>query len=243
MGDPRLQHIAENFDHMKRDLNDTFRFHCTQCGKCCINREDILMSPQDVFKAAQALQMTPHDFVKLYCDCYLGSTSRMPIVRLMPRGSIKRCPLLKNRKCMIHDAKPAVCAMFPLGRAIRIDKKDAEKDKLPPMKVEYIIDDIDCGDNSETHTVKGWLESFGIPLNDEYFIEWQKTISLLSPRIQKLEKMLSDEVCDKLIDVLFIKLYLDYDMKADFFPQFVENAGDCVKMVKMVLALQNEEAV
>ena len=44
MGDPRLQHIAENFDHMKRDLNDTFRFHCTQCGKCCINREDILMS-------------------------------------------------------------------------------------------------------------------------------------------------------------------------------------------------------
>lgn len=51
------------------------------------------------------------------------------------------------------------------------------------------------------------------------------------------------EVCDKLIDVLFIKLYLDYDMKADFFPQFVENAGDCVKMVKMVLALQNEEAV
>ena len=52
MGDPRLQHIAENFDSMKRDINDTFRFHCTQCGKCCINREDILMSPQDVFKAA-----------------------------------------------------------------------------------------------------------------------------------------------------------------------------------------------
>ena len=38
---------------------------------------------------------------------------------------------------MIHDAKPAVCAMFPLGRAVRIDKEDAEKDELPPMKVEY----------------------------------------------------------------------------------------------------------
>lgn len=138
MGDPRLQHIAENFDSMKRDINDTFRFHCTQCGKCCINREDILMSPQDVFKAAQALQMTPHDFVQLYCECYLGSSSRMPIVRLQPRGSIKRCPLLKDRKCMIHDAKPAVCAMFPLGRAIRIDKEDAEKDELPPMKLSIL---------------------------------------------------------------------------------------------------------
>lgn len=72
MGDPRLQHIAENFDSMKRDMNDTFRFHCTQCGKCCINREDILMSPQDVFKAAQALQMTPHDFVPIILRVLFG---------------------------------------------------------------------------------------------------------------------------------------------------------------------------
>ena len=221
----------------------TFRFHCTQCGKCCINREDILMSPQDVFKAAQALQMTPHDFVQLYCECYLGSTSRMPIVRLQPRGSIKRCPLLKDRKCMIHDAKPAVCAMFPLGRAIRIDKEDAEKDELPPMKVEYIINPIDCGDFSETHTVKDWLESFGIPLEDEYFLKWQKTISMLSPRIQKLEKELDDNLMDKIISVMYIKLYLDYDLGIDFYPQFVKNADGCVEMLKMLLAMPNEEAV
>ena len=243
MGDPRLQHIAENFDSMKRDINDTFRFHCTQCGKCCVNREDILMSPQDVFKAANALQMTPHDFVQLYCECYLGSTSRMPIVRLQPRGSIKRCPLLKDRKCMIHDAKPAVCAMFPLGRAIRIDKEDAEKDELPPMKVEYIINPIDCGDFSETHTVKDWLESFGIPLEDEYFLKWQKTISMLSPRIQKLEKGLDDDLMDKIISVIYIKLYLDYDLGIDFYPQFVKNADGCVEMLKMLLAMPKEEAV
>ncbi len=241
--DPRLQHIAENFDNMKRDLNDTFKFHCNQCGKCCINREDILMSPQDVFKAAKALGTTPHEFVKSYCECYLGGTSRMPIVRLMPRGYIKRCPLLKDRKCMIHDAKPAVCAMFPLGRAIKMDSTSAEMDELPPMKVEYIINDIDCGDKSETQTVKGWLESFGIPLNDEYFIKWQQTITLLSTRLRKLEKSFSDNVFNKLVDVLFIKLYLDYDMENDFFPQFVESADECVNMIKMIVSLPDEEAV
>ena len=164
------------------------------------------MSPQDVFKAAKALQMTPHDFVQLYCECYLGCDSRMPIVRLLPRGSIKRCPLLKDRKCMIHDAKPAVCAMFPLGRAIRIDQEEAEKDELPPMKVEYIINPIDCGDFSETHTVKDWLESFGIPLNDEYFVQWHRSIALISPCIKKLEKTLDENLCNKLIDVIYIKL-------------------------------------
>ena len=144
---------------------------------------------------------------------------------------------------MIHDAKPAVCAMFPLGRAIRIDKEDAEKDELPPMKVEYIINPIDCGDFSETHTVKDWLESFGIPLEDEYFLKWQKTISMLSPRIQKLEKKLDDNLMDKIISVMYIKLYLDYDLGIDFYPQFVKNADGCVEMIKMLLAMPNEEAV
>ena len=144
---------------------------------------------------------------------------------------------------MIHDAKPAVCAMFPLGRAVRIDKEDAEKDELPPMKVEYIINPIDCGDFSETHTVKDWLESFGIPLEDEYFLKWQKTISMLSPRIQELEKKLDDNLMDKIISVMYIKLYLDYDLGIDFYPQFVKNADGCVEMLKMILAMPNEEAV
>lgn len=240
--DPRLQEIAENFEHMKCDVNDTFKFHCTQCGKCCINREDILMSPQDVFKAAKALQMPPADFVKLYCEAYLGGTSRMPIVRLLPKGSIRRCPLLKDRKCMIHDAKPAVCAMFPLGRAIRMDKDAAEKDESIEMNVEYIINDIECGDNSETHTVKEWLESFGIPLNDEYFIKWQRTVTLLSPRIQILEKKMETNMLDKLINVMFIKLYLDYDLELDFLPQFTKNADICVKTVKTILDMTKEDA-
>ena len=130
-----------------------------------------------------------------------------------------------------------------MGRAIRIDKEDAEKDELPPMKVEYIINPIDCGDFSETHTVKEWLESFGIPLEDEYFIKWQSTITLLSPRIQKLEKEMKPSLLNKLIDVLYIKLYLDYDMELDFFPQFVDNADECVNMLKMIMAIPNEEAV
>ena len=30
----------------------TFRFHCTQCGDCCRNREDILLTPYDLFRIA-----------------------------------------------------------------------------------------------------------------------------------------------------------------------------------------------
>ena len=46
----RLQHIVEHYDEMCIGTDEHFRFHCKQCGKCCINREDILLNPKDLYK-------------------------------------------------------------------------------------------------------------------------------------------------------------------------------------------------
>ena len=133
--DKRLQQIAENFENMTIGVDDKFRFSCKQCGKCCTDREDILLSPFDLFRAAKKLDMTPDEFVNEYCDSYVGDTSKMIIVRLMPRGSIKRCPLLRDRKCSIHDAKPMVCAMFPIGRGFKLDPKKPGAEQISAESV------------------------------------------------------------------------------------------------------------
>lgn len=119
--DQRLLHIAENLENMIIDPNEPFRFHCTQCGKCCEHREDILLNPQDLFRMAKFLKQSPADVVNHYCEVYIGPDSRIPIVRLLPEGPTKRCPFLVRNKCRIHEAKPTVCAMFPIGRAQRFD--------------------------------------------------------------------------------------------------------------------------
>ena len=137
--DKRLLEIAENFDKMKIGLDDKFRFSCKQCGKCCTEREDILLTPFDLFRLSKKLNMTPNDFVEKYGETYIGDSSRMVIVRLKPRGSIRRCPLLKDRKCSVHDAKPRVCAMFPIGRAFRLDPKKRGTDQISTDSIEYIF--------------------------------------------------------------------------------------------------------
>ena len=35
-----LEKMIENIESMTVGLDDTFKFHCDQCGKCCTNRED-----------------------------------------------------------------------------------------------------------------------------------------------------------------------------------------------------------
>lgn len=230
--DPRLKNIIDNFDTWKIGLDDSFQFHCTECGKCCINREDILLTPRDLFNASKSLDMTPPAFVHEYCECYIGQDSRLPIVRLQPRGSIKRCPLLKDRRCRIHLAKPAVCAMFPIGRAVALDKTSGNSSAISSGHVQYIINPIDCGDKSETHTVREWLTAFGIPVEDEYFLKWQGFIVEVSMFIREAEEKLSDELLDTLWKMIYVHAYLDYDSESDFMPQFERNTEDLLKAIR-----------
>lgn len=36
-----IKELKEQLGYEEIGLDDTFTFHCTQCGKCCIHREDI----------------------------------------------------------------------------------------------------------------------------------------------------------------------------------------------------------
>ena len=231
--DNRIKEIVENFDQIKIGLDDPFKFHCTMCGKCCINREDILLTPRDIYNMSKELGMQPGDFFHAYCENYIGSNSRMPIVRLKPRGSVQRCPLLKDRKCSVHKAKPVVCAMFPIGRGIRTEG-DVEKNTLAEYEIEYIFNDPGCGDNSETHTVREWLNEFGISIDDKFFLKWSNIIRELGAVFRKAEGKVKDSLMENVWTLTFVKLYLAYDMEKDFLPQFEENSEDLLALMQFM---------
>lgn len=121
------EEMFQDIESITVGLDDTFKFHCTQCGKCCTYRDDILLSALDLFKMAKALGMEPAHFFMRYCQSHIGSNSRVPIVRLQSVGSDGHCPLLKNNKCTVHKVKPSVCALFPMGRYLVADPKNRGK--------------------------------------------------------------------------------------------------------------------
>lgn len=56
-----------------------------------------MLNPKDLFNIAKALKLQPIDVVKQYCETFIRESSHFPIIRLKPQGSIKRCPLLKDK--------------------------------------------------------------------------------------------------------------------------------------------------
>lgn len=224
--DNRLKYIGEHLEEMLIGPDEKFRFHCTQCGKCCINREDILLNPKDLYNIAATLSISQEEAVERYCETYMGGTSRLPIVRLRPQGSIKRCPLLKDRKCMVHKAKPTVCAMYPLGRCLAISQDTMSRIETAELKPQFILNEVDCGDNAEEHTVREWLESFDIPVEDQYYIHWQRIAMLASKVIKGVEGSWTTHGLNMLLTLIYNVLYLGYDMDKEFEPQFEERAEE-----------------
>lgn len=232
--DARLKEIAENFEKLKIGMDEPFKFHCTMCGKCCIHREDILLTPKDLYNMSKELGTTPKEFVEQYCESYIGDTSRMPIVRLKPRGSVRRCPLLKDCKCSVHKVKPVACAMFPIGRALIFKAGEELPDRITADQVQYIFNKPDCGDDTETHTVREWLSAFGLSTEDEFFVKWQKTSMELGHIFRDIEKSACVKVMNMIWSAAYIGLYLRYDMEKEFLPQFEENTQQVTLVMRMI---------
>lgn len=221
--DERLKSIVENMDAMRIGLDESFKFHCRVCGSCCINREDILLSPKDICSMSKELGITTDDFFKKYCEVYIGNASRVPIVRLKPKGTDRRCPLLKKMKCRVHRAKPTICAMYPIGRCLVADDFQEGLKNVDESQIQYIYTNPQCGDDSEIHTVREWLESFGVPVQDEFFLKWQQTVLEMGNIFRKIEKSVSISIMEQVWTAAFVGLYLSYDLSKEFLPQFEEN--------------------
>ena len=223
--------LFRDLKSMTIGLDDTFKFHCDLCGKCCTHREDIILSPMDIFKMAKELKMTPVEFYHEYCVFNIGEHTRMPIVRLASEGKDTHCVLLKNHRCSVHKVKPAVCAMFPLGRYMSFEKDDYNAESIDTSKVKYLLQPPECGDESETHTVREWLSGFDIKLEDEAFVQWQKAISRFSNKFKELEKKQDMLTMMEIWFVVRVSLYLQYDTSKDFLPQFNYNVENLLKLL------------
>jgi len=215
-------------------LDDTFQFKCMGCGKCCKNREDILLNSRDLFNIAKKLGLTMAQALEKYCEVFIGPSSRIPVARLLPRGANRVCPFLDGTKCSVHDSKPAICAMYPLGRVVsgKNTSQGIHGGQLG-MQLQYTLAPVSCGRRKHKHTVRSWLEMFNIPIDDEFYLLWTDLIATLSAIITGLEERgLSERTLEAAWHGIIGAIYIGYDTEKDFLEQFKENRTKILRLLK-----------
>lgn len=87
---------------------DGLRFKCTGCGACCTGGPgNVWVDEEDIAKMSKLLNMSRDDFVKDFTHEVGGRLS------LIEHPINFDCIFLKNRKCLIYEARPKQCRAFP----------------------------------------------------------------------------------------------------------------------------------
>ena len=178
---------------------DSFDFNCTQCGKCCRNREDVILSGPDIYRVSGELGMMPNDFLKRYCEIYIGDASRVPICRLKPIGTDKHCLLLASNRCSVHNAKPTVCALFPLARVW--DKGGEAK---------YYVNATHGHTGGKRYKISEWLEQCNLPVEDEAGKLWNEIlvfcVTFMKENEMQMEPDVKQQVWNMMIQLMYLSL-------------------------------------
>lgn len=222
----KIMQNGEGFDKLMEnlmDLESEFQFKCHRCGKCCKHQDTILLTARDIFNIARKLGKTTAEVIHDIAETYIGKNSLIPVVHLLPKGPGESCPLLKDGLCTVHDCKPTVCALFPLGRVF-VNKKNDDGTVVPgDGEVKYILNDIDCGSITRKNTVRSWLARFGIPEEDPFFLLWNKTIMEQGDAVRRLKKLQTTQSYPSFFDLIwniqYNLLYIQYDTAKEFMPQ------------------------
>lgn len=204
--------IEEISDGRRYGLNDMVKADCQDCKgcwDCCTEMGDsILLDPLDVHQ----IRAGTGESVPRLLEERLGLTVVDGIVlpHLKLLGASKACGFLNEENgCSIHEFRPGLCRLFPLGRIYE------------NRSVQYFLQTRECRkQNRGKVKVKKWLGIPNAPQYQQYIVDWHYFLTDLQ---EEMEERRDEEFRKKENLRLLETFYLtDYDPEADFYSQFYD---------------------
>lgn len=125
----------------KLDRASPYSYTCGACGHCCRDKL-IQVNPYEVGLLAAHLGLSTTQCIAQYLDgIYLR------------RQTDGRCTFFSEEGCSVHPARPLVCRLYPLGRAVDASGAESFRHLLPHPQTK--------GSYSEGATVQDWIDSQG----------------------------------------------------------------------------------
>jgi len=102
--------------------NDEFHFTCSPdvpCFNACCHNLYQVLTPYDVLRLKNFLQLTSGDFLERYTQQAIGPETGLPVVSLRPdAANDMACPFVTPKGCRVYTDRPASCRIYPLARAV-----------------------------------------------------------------------------------------------------------------------------
>lgn len=204
--------LAEISDGKLYDVNDMAKLGCQDCAgcsACCRGMgSSIILDPLDVFRMGTKLNKSFEELLAEHLELNVVDGIILPNLKLA--GAEEACTFLSiEGRCSIHDSRPGICRLFPLGRYYE------------DHNYKYFLQINECQKANRTKVkISKWIDTKDYPLYREFILAWHYFLNDMEELIAgSAEEAFTKQCCMLILQAFYIK---KYDYTKDFYEQFAE---------------------
>lgn len=201
-----LEQISDGKLYELNDMAKVGCHDCQGCHECCTGMGDtILLDPYDVYRLSRGLGKSVDELMAGQIELHMEDGLILPNLRMS--DTTGACTFLNEEgRCSIHEYRPGICRLFPLGR-------NYEKEH-----VNYFVLKDECPARGKTKVkVSKWLSQENIKDYQKYLVDWHNLTKAMRQEILSSE----DEAYKQQTTMLFLQLFFMKPYESDdFYKEF-----------------------
>lgn len=190
---------------------------CEGCSDCCRGMgESIILDPLDGYRLKKGLGCAFETLLKNHLELHVVDGVILPNLKM---GEGEKCTFLnKEGRCSVHEFRPGICRMFPLGRYYENGS------------FRYFLQSRECPKrNKGKIRVSKWVDTPNLKQYEEYITKWHYFLEDVKTLT---ESQGDDQLTRDLNTYLLNSFYLSFDEEeADFYEQFWKKLAQIRKLM------------
>lgn len=217
-----LEEISDGRLYDKNDMVRAGCGDCKGCSACCHGMgESIILDPYDLWRLTTNLKVTAGELLREKLELHVVDGMILPNLRMNPATSA--CGFLNAEgRCGIHEYRPGICRLFPLGRYYEdpAEGEDTVKNISTGREAghfRYFLQIHECPMPNKTKVKVGkWMDTPQLDQYEGYIRTWHAFLETVEAQLPQMEEEQVKNVNLFVLKLFFLKPYEE----GDFYPQF-----------------------
>ena len=200
-----LREISDGKLYRSQDLVRADTGGCEGCSSCCRSMEQtIVIDPYDMYRFQKIEGFVLSDLLAGHARLIAADGLILPVLTMQEDGDA--CSFLNEEgRCSIHEARPGICRLFPLGRYYE------------GGSFRYFLQVHECDHERTKVRIRKWLDTPDFSQYEQFVNTWHYFLETANHLLGEPDGALRKSVCLYLLQIFYEK---PWDTETSFYPQF-----------------------
>ena len=216
--DQSIGEISDGHFYTAKDMVKIGTGGCRGCSECCELGPVIVLDPYDIWQLQSGVGLRFEEILDQTVELTVIDGVVLPILKLIGADEETPgvCPYLDEMgRCSIHEFRPGICRLYPLGRYWQEDD------------FRYILQVGEClRSNGSKVKIRSWIGILGLERYEEFCRQWHALLTKIR-NVGDREGADSPVVRASCLTLLQTFYFEPWDAEQEFYPQFEERLVRC----------------